>query len=99
MLALQYANRINAVLEAFFAAMHVTMPKECMSGWYYDTDNNWSGWRRVISLDGGEICFHIPDSFDVGNLPEIEPNWDGHTTKEKWNRIAKIAGAVVSWET
>ena len=56
-------------------------------GWYYDTDNNWDGWKRVLSLDHGKLSFHIPDEFDVGTLLEIKPNWDGHTTKEKWQRI------------
>lgn len=58
------------------------------NGWYYDTDNNWDGWKRVISLIDGKITFHVPDDFDMGNLlPEIKPNWDGHSTEEKWNRL------------
>lgn len=56
-------------------------------GWYYDHDNNWEGWKRVLSLDGGKLCFHIPDDFDVGDLKQIGNNWDGHTTEEKWHRI------------
>lgn len=44
-------------------------------------------WRRVLTLDNGEITFHIPDGFDVGTLAEVTPNWDGHTTKEKWQRV------------
>lgn len=62
------------------------------AGWYYDTDNNWDGWKRVISLDNGGMCFHIPDDFDVGDLPEIKPNWNGHNTAEKWNYIMDICG-------
>lgn len=50
------------------------------------------GWRRVLSLEGGQITFHIPDEFDVGTLPQIEPNWDGHTTEEKWRRILARRG-------
>ncbi len=45
------------------------------------------GWRRVLSIDNGRFTFHIPDDFDVGNLKQIEPNWDGHTTEEKWRRM------------
>jgi hypothetical protein len=56
-------------------------------GWYYDTENNWEGWKRVLSLEGGKITFHIPDTFPVGNLLCIENNWDGHTTQEKWQRV------------
>lgn len=29
---------------------------------------------------------------EVGNLPEIDRNWDGHTTEEKWVRIADKFG-------
>ena len=68
---------------------------ELTSGWYYDTDNNWDGWKRVISLFDGQITYHIPDNFEVGNLQEIEPNWDGHTTEEKYNNILKYCGVPV----
>lgn len=61
-------------------------------GWYYDKENNWEGWSRVLSLEGGKLTFHIPDSFEIGNLPEIEPNWDGHSTEEKWQRIDDLRG-------
>lgn len=61
-------------------------------GWYEDVANNWPGWKRVLSLDGGKITFHIPNDFDVGNLPKIEPNWDGHSTMAKWERVAKRFG-------
>lgn len=61
-------------------------------GWYYDTENNWDGWKRVLSLDNGQMTFHIPDDFNVGNLKQIEPNWDGHSTEEKWARIDWLIG-------
>lgn len=70
-------------------------------GWYNDdvekglTDAlgpRYNGWRRVLSLDGGKITFHIPDDFEVGDLSQIEPNWDGHTTEEKWRRVLKERG-------
>ena len=38
------------------------------------------------------MCFHIPDDFDLGNLPQIDDDWDGHTTKEKWERMKKACG-------
>lgn len=66
-------------------------------GWYYDRDNNWEGWKRVLSLKDGKVCFHIPDAFNVGNLPEIMPNWDGHSTQDKWNRIAWKFGMKLDW--
>jgi hypothetical protein len=52
----------------------------------------YDGWRRVLSLQNGRITFHIPDDFDVGDLVKIEPNWDGHTTEEKWRRVAEARG-------
>lgn len=57
-----------------------------------DSSPRYLGWRRVLTLNNGSITFHIPDDFDVGNLPEIARNWDGHTTHEKWARILKLRG-------
>lgn len=56
------------------------------------------GWRRTISLKNGSITFHVPDSFDVGNLPQIERNWDGHSTHEKWRRMLAECGIKESQE-
>lgn len=64
------------------------LSKNNQCGWYFDTDNNWDGWKRVISLCNGKYCFHIPDDLEIiGDIPQIEPNWDGHTTEEKWKRV------------
>lgn len=64
-------------------------------GWYDDLENNYPGWRRVLSLEGGKITFHIPDDFEVGSLRQISPNWDGHTTEEKWKLILNERGILV----
>ena len=56
-------------------------------GWYNDDQSAFPGWRRVLSLQYGSMCFHIPDDFDVGRLPEIKPNWNGHSTRDKWTRV------------
>lgn len=64
-------------------------------GWYDDLENGvprFEGWRRVLSLEGGRMTFHIPDDFAVGDLSKIEPNWDGHTTAEKWGRVLDSRG-------
>ena len=63
-------------------------------GWYYDTESNWEGWGRVLSLEGGTMTFHIPDDFPIGNLPQIHNNWDGHTTQEKWQRVLQDCGII-----
>lgn len=52
-----------------------------------DVSPRYAGWRRVLSLDEGAMTFHIPDTFDVGNLRQIDRNWDGHSTREKWIRV------------
>jgi hypothetical protein len=61
-------------------------------GYFEDKECNYPGWLRVLSLEGGAITFHIPDEFNVGNLPKIEPNWDGHSTIEKWSRLLEKRG-------
>ena len=61
-------------------------------GWYYDHANDWEGWKRVLSLDGGAMNFHIPDDFPVGDLMEIEPSYDGHSTEEKWQGVLEMRG-------
>lgn len=59
-------------------------------GWY--THGEWPGWNRVISLFNGQFTFHVPYDFDLGNLQEIEPNWDGHSSEEKWNKVMRWCG-------
>ena len=61
-------------------------------GWYYDIENNWDGWKRVLSISNGLITFHIPDDFNTGSLKEISPNWDGHNNEQKWTRIMQFCG-------
>ena len=66
-------------------------------GWYIDP--NGSPWfSRVLSIKNGRMTFHIPDDFDVGNLPQIEPNWDGHTTEEKWRLFFALHDITVTEE-
>lgn len=88
-------------------ALHFADPSKG-DGWYNDdvsvgdphqppevvigTAPRYEGWRRVISLQNGSITFHVPDDFALGNLPQIERNWDGHTTEEKWRRILVAKG-------
>lgn len=63
------------------------------SGWY--SHEKYEGWSRVISIGDGCITFHVPDDFDLGDLKRIEPNWNGHSTQEKWKHIMKICGVKV----
>ena len=86
MLALMLAT----MQEKFDRATGTLSAEPPHNGWY--THGEWDGWSRVISIDDGYITFHVPDDFKMGNLPEIEQNWDGHTTQEKWERIAEYCG-------
>ncbi|MGK9252384.1 hypothetical protein [Paenibacillus humicus] len=65
-------------------------PNRVDCGWY--THGEYEGWARVISLFDGKVTFHVPDDFDLGKLQQIEPNWDGHTTEQKWNRVMNWCG-------
>lgn len=62
------------------------------AGWYQHEGEGFEGWSRVISVYGGGVTFHVPDDFNLGSLPEIEPNWNGHTTEEKWNLVMEMCG-------
>src|SRR5690606_27047025 len=76
MLALLLAKRMND----FHRYMEYDTEPPC--GYYIHGE--WEGWSRVISIDNGAITFHVPDDFDLGDLPLIDNNYDGHTTLEKW---------------
>jgi len=68
------------------------MGEELDSGWYYHGE--WNGWSRVISIMNGRFTFHVPDDFNLGHLPQIEPNWNGHTTREKWIDVMNCVGII-----
>ena len=84
MLALLSAKLVSLLDACFGKSGSVT------HGWY--RHNEYNGWTRVISIANGRITFHVPDNFDLGDLPEIEPNWNGHTTAEKWEYIKDFCG-------
>jgi len=98
MMALHFAVYANQAYSQYkdylkLVGSKADAPDRLPCGWFYDTDNNWDGWKRVISLFDGRSCFHIPDDFDLGSkLPEIEPNWNGHSTEDKWTRVMKVCG-------
>jgi hypothetical protein len=84
MLALYMAIKLNDIYEGEGYTTD--------SGWYLHGE--YEGWARVISIADGTITFHVPDDFDLGNLPKIEPNWDGHSTEEKWEKMMKFCGCI-----
>lgn len=61
----------------------------------YYIDNKFPGAKRVISLFGGLMTFRVKDDFDLGRLPEVEENWDGHTTEEKYTEMMRFCGCTI----
>jgi hypothetical protein len=59
-------------------------------------DKNWEDdWRWIvfIDMDGKQLSWHIHDSelFLFAHLPrETGVKWDGHTTPEKYERLAAL---------
>lgn len=62
------------------------------SGWYLDNRSEMAGWSRVISVHHGKFTVHVPDDFHMGTLPQIDNNWDNHSTEEKWKRVKQYCG-------
>lgn len=98
MMVMWFAVYSNKSLEAFNLYRGAITGKELreptlLSGWFEHQGEGFEGWSRVISLFGGKATFHVPDSFPISDkLPKIEPNWDGHTTEEKWNHVKERLG-------
>jgi hypothetical protein len=59
-------------------------------------DPSWDPeWKTIVFIDGptGQLSWHLHDS-DVVHflfLPRGENEWDGHTTEQKYNRVAALA--------
>jgi hypothetical protein len=87
LLAVLLAKFVNRY---YIQAYGGSIPKGMTSGWYVDSNPEMVGFQRVISIDGGIYTFHVPDNFDLGDLPEIKPNWTGHTTDEKWATLRRV---------
>lgn len=61
----------------------------------HEDDPNWDPeWRTIVFIEGptGQLSWHLHDSdvplFD--GLPHGENRWDGHTTPEKYERVARL---------
>lgn len=96
MLALFLANYMNSVYAQNYRITNPTGEiKNWPCGWYRHEGEGFEDWSKVISIANGKFTFHVPNDFDLGELPEIKPNWDGHTTEEKWKNIMKICGCRI----
>lgn len=82
-----YAER-NAVVCALARAMHAA---GSTVGWARDERDETGGWPVLyIDTPAGQVSWHLPKD----ELPEwVEPyegSWDGHTTAEKYARLARL---------
>lgn len=80
-------NRLVAVLARLYPS-HLADHRD-EEGAHWDPE-----WRTVIFIQSpaGQLSWHLHDS-DVplfGGLPRGPNEWDGHTTEEKYARVARI---------
>ena len=80
-------NQLVALLSKVFPA---GKKQTAIEGWSED----WHG-CVYIDLPTGQASWHYHDSqaYLFDHLPEYQGVWDGHTTDEKYERIAAIQGA------
>ena len=80
-------NQLVALLSKVFPA---GKKQTAIEGWSED----WHG-CVYIDLPTGQASWHYHDSqaYLFDHLPEYQGVWDGHTTNEKYERIAAIQGA------
>ncbi len=47
------------------------------------------GWPvLMIDLPEGQVGYHLPEDQVVGDWPEYDKDWDGHSLAEKRDRVA-----------
>jgi hypothetical protein len=78
-------NRLVAFLASIYSS---GVKKTAIPGW----DESWHG-CVYIDLPVGQASWHFHDSEAhlFAHLPPYEGEWDGHTTEEKYERIARAA--------
>lgn len=77
----------NRVVAALAKCFHSGVKKTAIEGWSED----WHG-CVYIDLPTGQASWHFHDSqaFLFTGLPRYEGTWDGHSTDEKYDRLAKL---------
>lgn len=82
--AYEERNRVVAALSKVFPAVRTRTDIE---GW----DPEWHG-CVYIDLPTGQASwhFHDRDAWMFDHLPERHVEWDGHTTEEKYQRLASL---------
>lgn len=77
-------NRLVALIASLFPS---GIKKTAIPGW----DEAWHG-CVYIDLPNGQASWHYHDSeaYLFAHLPPYQGKWDGHTTDEKYDRIARL---------
>jgi hypothetical protein len=85
-------NRLVAGLAALYPSWLEEHPKE---------DKDWEDdWRTIVFINTpyGQLSWHIHDSqkswFEQLPWRYGEPSWDGHTTEEKYERLANLVKGI-----
>lgn len=96
-----WKERLNGVYKernALVAALAKVWPSHfCL---HAAEDETWDAdWRTIVCIHtpNGDACWHIHDT-DVPMFAglQVQPNhWDGHTTAEKYQRLAQLG---FSWK-
>ena len=49
------------------------------------------GWPvLMIDLPAGQVGYHLPEEQVVGEWPEYDEDWDGHSLAEKRDRVTRF---------
>lgn len=90
-------NRLVAALARLLMAATPNAPAGSIA-WLAEhdpTDADWDPeWRTIVFIEGptGQLSWHLHDSdvplFD--GLPRGTNRWDGHSTPEKYERVARL---------
>ena len=86
--AYQERNRLVAALTYIFP--------NCSLGLHPAESTEWDAdWRNIVYIETphGQLSWHIHDSELplFSHLPRSNVQWDGHTTEEKYNRLARCS--------
>ena len=91
-------NRLVAALARLLVRLDDKPAAYCGRAWLAEhdpADASWDPeWRTIVFIEGptGQLSWHLHDSdvplFD--GLPRGENTWDGHTTAEKYERVARL---------
>jgi hypothetical protein len=82
----------NQVVAALACAFPSGIARTAIEGW----SDDWHG-CVYIDLPNGQASWHYHDShaYLFAHLPPYDGKWDGHTTEEKYIRLAALRGRAL----